>query len=321
MKKKFIVLIIFFLIFNNYSQLFAQSRHKTTAKEYIEKYKDIAIKEMKKHNIPASITIAQGMLESGLGQSKLATKANNHFGIKCHKDWNGKTFRKNDDKRRECFRKYNSVAESFRDHSIFLSQRNRYKFLFSYETSDYKSWARGLRKAGYSTNPRYPKLLITIIEEHELHKFDSKRHKNTKSKKQKSKYLSRSDFSIATKFEFVSINSNNRKIYKNNGVKLIIADHGDSYKIIANEFNIYTYQIFKYNDLRKTKKITPGQIVYLQSKKKKNKIKSHRVKVNDTMYTISQLYGIKLKKLYAHNNMVSGEKIKEGQILLLDRTK
>ncbi|MBI9037370.1 MAG: glucosaminidase domain-containing protein [Bacteroidales bacterium] len=319
MKKKFIVLIIFFLIFNNYSQLFAQSRHKTTAKEYIEKYKDIAIKEMKKHNIPASITIAQGMLESGLGQSKLATKANNHFGIKCHKDWNGKTFRKNDDKRRECFRKYNSVEESFSDHSIFLSQRNRYKFLFNYEISDYKSWARGLRKAGYSTNSRYPKLLIAIIEEHELHKFDSKRHKNTKSKKQKSKYLSNSNFSKETKFEFVSINSNNRKIYKNNNVKLIIAEQSDTYKKIADEFNIYTYQLYKYNDLKKTKKITPGQIIYVQSKKKKCDIKSHQVKQNETMYTISQFYGIKLNKLYAHNNMIYGEKIKEGQILLLDK--
>ncbi len=321
MKKKFIALIIVFLIFNNYSQLFCQIRPKTTAKEYIEKYKNIAIKEMKKHNIPASITIAQGMLESGLGKSKLATKANNHFGIKCHKDWNGKTFRKNDDKRRECFRKYNSVEESFKDHSYFLSQRSRYKFLFSYKISDYKSWARGLRKAGYSTNPRYPKLLIAIIEEHELHKFDSKRHKNTKSKDQKNKYFSRSDFSKVTKFEFVSINRNNRKIYKNNGVKLIIAEHGDSYKKISNEFNIYTYQIFKYNDLKKTKKINPGQIIYLQSKKKKNKINSHKVKANDTMYTISQLYGIKLKKLYSHNNIISGTKIKEGQVLLLDRSK
>ena len=321
MKKKFIALIIVFLIFNNYSQLFCQTGQKTTAKEYIEKYKNIAIKEMKKHNIPASITIAQGMLESGLGKSKLATKANNHFGIKCHKDWNGKTFRKNDDKRRECFRKYNSVEESFKDHSYFLSQRSRYKFLFSYKISDYKSWARGLRKAGYSTNPRYPKLLIAIIEEHELHKFDSKRHKNTKSKDQKNKYFSRSDFSKVTKFEFVSINRNNRKIYKNNGVKLIIAEHGDSYKKISNEFNIYTYQIFKYNDLKKTKKINPGQIIYLQSKKKKNKINSHKVKANDTMYTISQLYGIKLKKLYSHNNIISGTKIKEGQVLLLDRSK
>jgi LysM repeat protein len=324
MRKIFIVFFIVSLIFHNNSQLFCQSRQKTTAKEYIEKYKDFAIKEMKKHNIPASITIAQGMLESGMGKSKLAVKANNHFGIKCHKDWKGKTYRKDDEKRRECFRKYNSAKESFKDHSIFLSQRNRYKFLFNYKISDYKSWARGLRKAGYSTNYRYPKLLIAIIEEHELYKFDNKRQKTNRSKEQTRKdesYLTKSNFSINSKFKFISVNSNNRKIYKNNNVKLIVAEQGDTYKKIADEFNVYTYHIYKYNDLKKTKKITPGQTIYIQAKKKKSDIKSHKVKPNETMYTISQLYGIKLKKLYSHNNILSGTKIKEGQILWLDRAK
>lgn len=324
MRKNFIVFFIVSLIFNYNSQLFCQTRQKTTAKEYIEKYKGMAIKEMRNHNIPASITIAQGMLESGMGKSKLAVKANNHFGIKCHKDWNGKTFRKNDDRRRECFRKYNSVKESFKDHSIFLGQRNRYKFLFNYKISDYKSWAHGLKKAGYSTNPRYPKLLIAIIEEHELYKFDNKRQKTNKSKEQTIKnksYLTESNLSISSKFKFVSVNSNNRKIYKNNNVKLIIAEQGDTYKKIADEFKIYTYQIFKYNELKKTKKITSGQIIYLQTKKKKSNIKSHKVKTNESMYTISQLYGIKLKKLYGHNNIIPGTKIKEGQILMLDGRK
>ncbi len=323
MRKIFIFVFIVSLISFNNSQLFSQSGKKTTAKEYIEKYKDIAIKEMKKHSIPASITIAQGMLESGFGNSKLAKKANNHFGIKCHKDWKGKTYRKDDEKRRECFRKYYSAKESFKDHSIFLSQRNRYKFLFNYKISDYKSWARGLKKAGYSTNPRYHRLLIAIIEEHELYKFDNRRQKKYSLKEKTIKtdsYLAKSSLSKETKFELTSVNSNNRKIYKNNKVKLIIAEQGDTYKKIADEFNVYTYQIYKYNDLKKTKKITRGQIIYIQAKKNNSDIKSHKVKPNETMYTISQFYGIKLKKLYKHNNIIPGTKVKEGQTLMLYST-
>jgi len=153
-----------------------------TTEEYIEKYKDVAIKKMKEYHIPASITLAQGILESGSGNSRLARKANNHFGIKCHKDWNGKKFYMDDDERHECFRKYHNPAESYRDHSLFLTQKGRYAFLFDYDITDYKSWAYGLKKAGYATNPKYPKLLIGIIERYNLSQYDTGGKKGKKRK-------------------------------------------------------------------------------------------------------------------------------------------
>ncbi len=144
-----------------------------TREQYIYKYKDIAIQQMKKYKIPASITLAQGCLESGDGNSALARKANNHFGIKCHDGWNGKTYRKTDNRRRECFRKYNNPDESYVDHSKFLTERSRYNSLFDLKITDYKSWAHGLKAAGYATNPKYAKLLIDIIEEYHLYKYDT----------------------------------------------------------------------------------------------------------------------------------------------------
>ena len=160
-------LVLFLLLFS--LQLSAQNM---TRNEYIDKYKDEAIYQMKKYKIPASITLAQGILESGDGNSELAKKSNNHFGIKCHSDWKGERVYHDDDKKDECFRKYNTVRDSYDDHSEFLL-RSRYADLFEYALTDYKSWAKGLKKAGYATNPNYAKLLIKIIEENELHKLDN----------------------------------------------------------------------------------------------------------------------------------------------------
>ena len=143
-------------------------------KEYIEKYSSLAVKQMHQYKIPASITLAQGILESNNGNSRLATKANNHFGIKCH-GWAGKKIFADDDKKNECFRNYKNVLESFVDHSLFLNKYSRYEFLFDYKITDYKSWAKGLKKAGYATNNKYPELLIKIIEENKLYQFDSKK--------------------------------------------------------------------------------------------------------------------------------------------------
>ncbi len=147
------------------------ARHKLTTEEYIDAYKWIARKEMKKNGIPASITLAQGILESASGNSVLARKANNHFGIKCTSDWNGKTYYADDDKPNECFRRYKHPETSFHDHSEFL-KRKRYSSLFELDRDDYEGWAKGLRKAGYATNPKYPQLLINLIEKHKLYKYD-----------------------------------------------------------------------------------------------------------------------------------------------------
>ena len=140
---------------------------------YIKKYKDIAISEMNSYGIPASITLAQGILESGNGESRLAVDGNNHFGIKCHNNWNGETIIEDDDEKGECFRKYSNVGDSFRDHSLFLKERGRYEFLFEYKITNYKKWARGLKKAGYATNPKYASLLINIIKKYNLTQYDN----------------------------------------------------------------------------------------------------------------------------------------------------
>lgn len=142
--------------------------------EYIRKYRKIAVKEMRKYGIPASITLAQGILESGSGNSRLAKKGKNHFGIKCTSDWNGRTIREDDDKKDECFRRYRRAKHSYRDHSEFIATKKRYQFLFEYDTHDYKSWANGLKKAGYATNPNYPTLLINLIEKYDLEKYDKR---------------------------------------------------------------------------------------------------------------------------------------------------
>jgi flagellum-specific peptidoglycan hydrolase FlgJ len=159
--------------------------HADDTEAYIKKYRKTAIKEMKKYDIPASITLAQGILESASGTSRLAKKGKNHFGIKCTSDWTGKTMREDDDKKDECFRKYRKAEDSFRDHSVFLAERERYKFLFEYDKRDYKAWAYGLKKAGYATNPSYPELLIGIIEKHDLHRYDKKSAKKEIKKEEK----------------------------------------------------------------------------------------------------------------------------------------
>ena len=163
MKKYLFFLFLFFSLLG-----FSQSKTES----YISKYSSVAVVEMNKYSIPASITLAQGILESGNGESRLAVDGKNHFGIKCHSNWNGKTIVVDDDEKGECFRKYSKVAESYRDHSLFLSERGRYSFLFAYKKSDYKKWAKGLKKAGYATNPKYASLLIDLIEKYELYNYD-----------------------------------------------------------------------------------------------------------------------------------------------------
>ena len=172
-KKNHLSFIIFFvLLISNFECLSQQWTIQDRVNEYIAKYKDLAIEEMVNYNIPASIILAQAILESGTGMSSLAIKANNHFGIKCKSNWKGETVSFNDDKPDECFRKYNSIEDSYKDHSEFLTSRPRYLFLFDYAITDYKAWANGLKQAGYATHPMYSHDLISIIEEYKLYEFD-----------------------------------------------------------------------------------------------------------------------------------------------------
>ena len=165
--------------------------------DYVKFYSNIAMDEMIQFGIPASITLAQGILESGAGKGRLAVQANNHFGIKCH-DWNGKKIYHDDDEEQECFRKYDNPEYSYRDHSLFLTNRGRYSFLFDLKKDDYKQWAKGLKKAGYATDPKYPQKLIDLIQRYQLYKFDNivLKKKNKPYKVKKGDTL----FSISEKF-------------------------------------------------------------------------------------------------------------------------
>lgn len=300
----------------------AQNAYSERIANYVKKYDDIAVKEMKRSGVPASITLAQGILESDAGNSKLAREANNHFGIKCHSSWTGRKIYKDDDRKNECFRVYKDAEESFKDHSDFLKNGRRYAFLFEYKITDYKKWATGLKKAGYATNPKYPRLLIDLIELYDLDKYDKRssfKHltKDEPGKKKKEKIVlsDSDDFQISL--------SENHKIELNNRVKYIVVKKGDTYAKIAREFEMPIKRIFKYNDLPKSAGIVPGQKLYLQPKRNKaeSKYKTHIVKQGETMYTISQKYGVKLSKLYRKNKMKPGSKLKSGTKIYLRQTK
>ena len=271
-------------------------------KEYIHKYKDIAIKEMKSYKIPASITLAQGILESGSGEGKLARRANNHFGIKCHKDWTGKSIRMTDDARHECFRKYKNPEASYKDHSKFLRKSERYAFLFKYPITDYKKWAYGLKRAGYATNPRYPELLINLIERYKLYQYDREMPVEHRwSKRYTGPYIEPSPANFALK----GTNVNNRPFYINNGKKLIIVKAGDTFKRLATDFEIRKRKLMRYNDVNRKFILHAGDIIYLQKKaaRSERRYPYHIVKQGETLWEISQLYGIRLSKLRSRNNL------------------
>lgn len=274
----------------------AQTRNKQY-EDYIKKYRELAVDEMKKYHIPASITLAQGLLESGAGQSTLARKSNNHFGIKCGSDWNGKTVRHDDDARGECFRAYKHPKQSYEDHSKFLAGRPRYASLFKLKITDYKGWARGLKKAGYATNPRYADQLIDIIELYDLDKYDKKGG-----------------------LKWMKENPNPHQPYIANDLVYIVVRSGDSWKSISKEFDISQRKLRKYNDLYKGYTLQVGDILYLEKKNKKAGKEHivHVLRAGESMYSISQKYGIRLKNLYKLNKMDAEDPAPEvGTILRL----
>ena len=276
---KWSLLLAFFLPLGHVLQ--AQSRSKQY-EEYIKKYRDIAVEEMERYHIPASITLAQGLLESGAGQGTLARKSNNHFGIKCGGDWRGKSVKHDDDARDECFRVYKNAADSYRDHSKFLVGRPRYASLFKLDMTDYKGWAHGLKKAGYATNPRYAYQLIDIIERYDLYKYDKKGG-----------------------LKWMKENPNPHQPYLANGLVYVIGRSGDTWKSLSKEFNISKRKLRKYNDLYKDYVIQDGDILYLEKKNRKAQKGNivHVLRHGESMYSISQKYGIRLKRLYKMNKM------------------
>jgi LysM repeat protein len=276
--------------------------------EYIDNYKDLAIKEMLRSGVPASITLAQGILESDNGNSSLAKKANNHFGIKCHSNWKGPNVYHDDDSKGECFRKYKTVYESYQDHSDFLMSGARYSSLFQLKMTDYKGWARGLKKAGYATSPTYSEMLIKLIEEHNLQQYDLAG--DSQARKQKQKKIDEGKSSGA---------SAGRKILERNRIKYIITEQDDNFRTLQEEFQLLPFEIFKYNDLERDQELSPGQVIYLQPKRNKAEVGNsyHTVKAGETMLQISQNYGIKIEKLYSKNLLTPGYEPKAGEKISL----
>jgi len=273
------------------TNMMAQSRNRAY-EDYINRYKDIAIEQMLRHRIPASITLAQGLLESGAGRSELTVASNNHFGIKCHNTWTGKRYYHDDDIKDDCFRVYNNARESFEDHSQFLL-RSRYKPLFSLRTTDYKGWARGLKACGYATNPKYADLLIGIIELYGLDEYD---------------YAKKFDKFIAA---HAGANTSGQfsahRIYYRNKNYYIVCNGGETFKSISKEYGVSYRKLARYNERDKKDVMKKGDIVYMEKKRSKAektyKRQPHIVKAGESLYDIAQLYGIRLKYIYKKNDL------------------
>ncbi len=327
MKKFFTWICLSFVAMGFY----AQSKNPLYM-EYIAKYRDMAIAQQRKYNIPAAITMAQGILESAAGTSELATTANNHFGIKCTSDWKGRSVFKDDDKKDECFRRYADVSDSYEDHSLFLL-RKRYESLFALPIGDYKAWAHGLKACGYATDPKYPDKLIALIEQYDLQKltFDED--------------LQAGGFVNATDTTWAETSTNNviehdmpadiedyvypsledLELYNEhlsgyrNGVRYVIASEGETFASLAYYLNMREKTLRRYNDALDTREVEPGDIIYIYAKKNKagRKYSYYEFKTGDDAWEISQKYGIKLKSLYKLNGIPYGTPLKTQQRLLL----
>lgn len=302
--KLFVRILIFLLILTGINPELVKAQRKLSSYEaYISKYSDLAIEHQKKYKIPASITLSQGLLESGAGQSSLARQSNNHFGIKCHSDWRGGRVYHDDDLRGECFRKYDQVEDSYTDHSKFIAFRPRYSVLFDLDLKDYKGWAKGLQQCGYATDRAYANKLIKVIEDYELYRFDS--HKGTRKQE--------------TPKQNKNATAELMPIYKTHGLIYVIARANDSFESIAQNLGFKEKELRKYNEVPEEFPLQPGDIVYLEKKKKKadKPYYDHVVQIGESMHSISQHYGVRLKSLYKLNKKDMEYVPAEGDVLKL----
>jgi LysM repeat protein len=320
------------------SSAFGQSE-KLRIQSYIDSYKELAIAEMLRTGVPASITLAQGILETAGGQSDLAAMANNHFGIKCKAEWTGETMSHDDDAKNECFRKYPSVEDSYKDHSDFLRTRPMYAFLFKLDPTDYEGWAKGLRKAGYATNPTYANQLIKLIVENNLQSFSllamqkkemgddlfttasigqkqdalakngDKRTELKKSAVLTSKIITK-EKSSSTKYP---VNS----IFNINEAKVIYAEAGTSLLAVANNYNVSLKKLLEFNDLEQTDILPSSQLIFLQKKAKKGAKDVHIVEENESIHDISQKEGIQLSAIMEFNGLQKGMQPANGERIYL----
>jgi len=309
--KRTLAIIIFSLGF-----VYKTTAQNMTAQEYVQKYKELAIEEMKRSGVPAAITLAQGLLETENGNSDLLLKSNNHFGIKCKSNWTAETVSHDDDAPGECFRKYSCAEDSYRDHSDFLKNSSRYAFLFDIDPTDYKDWAYGLRKAGYATNPRYPDILIKNIETYNLEQYtlqglDGIPHFENTPYTVQTQNITPPDIekTDAIPGQTVSV--------KINGCKALLASKGTSLLAIATEHNINLEKLLSVNDLSNDGLLQKDQYVFLEKKQKEGRQDFCIAQRNETLYDISQKYGVMLQYLYSYNTISAGDYLVEGTKIYL----
>ncbi|SKB48861.1 Flagellum-specific peptidoglycan hydrolase FlgJ [Chryseobacterium balustinum] len=323
-----------------------------TEDQYIQKFAQYAVEEMEKYKIPASITLAQGLLETGGGQSRLAQEGKNHFGIKCKEEWTGKTMKHTDDAPNECFRVYDDPKQSYEDHSIFLATRKYYTKLFDLDMKDYRAWAHGLKKAGYATNPRYASILIGKIEKYKLYEFDEvdskevlyavlKKYPDLKddrtfmARMEPAKATKKTTTPVTVKVPYKAtsyaqqqqrveriktkaeiLNSILIKSHPNGGLKYIVIPEDTDVQYIAKKFKISESKLTKWNELEGTA-LVKNEVVFLESKNSEGNTATYKAESGEDMYDIAQKFGIKLHKLYAKNRMDEGQKPSAGQLIYL----
>ena len=305
-KVKYLVtgLFLFFV-----STTIAQQNERVLA--YVNQYKGLAIAEMQRTGVPASITLAQGIHESGAGASKLALASNNHFGIKCKSNWTGESVKHDDDARGECFRKYPSSEDSYMDHSDFLKNGQRYAFLFSLDPTDYQGWANGLKKAGYATNPKYPQVLIKLVEDYHLQDYtlialgklpqeDLAIQTKVPEKKEPEPVSNEETFEIVVADSKPAIGYPQGE-FKINETKVIYATRGTSFLSIANKFDIPLARIFEFNDMQPGIEVEKDQLIYLQRKRKTGNADFHIVQIGESLHDIAQLQAIRLESIQELN--------------------
>ena len=307
--KKYLLIIL--------AALLAVSATDATYEKYVEKYAAIAKSEMKRTGVPASITLAQGLVESAAGQSALAVKANNHFGIKCHADWRGKRMYRDDDQANECFRVYSNPEASFRDHSDFLRYRDRYKGLFELDPTDYKAWAKGLKSAGYATDPHYAEKLVKVIEDYRLYRFDQ----DTvvpETPQEVERPVEVKPMKVQEEYRFAL----SRTVYEINGVPCIYAVEGDDYASIAAVNGLFLRELLSFNDLKASEPLKAGDVVYLKAKKNKGARGSEKYIIGEdpeTLMEIAQRFGVKLSAIKRMNRLSADYKPAEGDTIVLRR--
>lgn len=289
------------------------AQQKISVEQYIAQYADMAIDEMKQYGIPASITMAQGMLESGNGNGRLAREANNHFGIKCKSDWTGKRIYHDDDAKGECFRKYKNAEESFRDHSVFLRDAKRYASLFKLRIDDYRGWAHGLKAAGYATNPQYAQLLINLIEKYNLERLDSGAGKGRKHRRHANETAA--EVVIPATGVGVAVEAGKAGgVMMANGLRYVVIRGADSFTSISKKTGISVKKLLKYNEYSYAQNLELGTRIYLDRKRlSSDEAASHIMKQGETLHSVAQRYGVTVKSLRQRNNIRKDNEPRVGQ--------